>query len=127
MWGKMAHKGDFPECNRCTSFQCRTCGLDSGVFKEEGSVSSGNSLIKTNVISIILLILSEFIDKKPINPVYLFIIVGLAVNAIRYLLIHRAMKEKNSNDGEADNYYGKAVLMDIIAFIILMIGLFTQD
>ena len=68
----MAHKGDFPECDRCTSFQCRTCGLDSGVFKEEGSVSSGNSLIKTNIICIILLILSEFIDKKPIEPIYLF-------------------------------------------------------
>ena len=25
----MAEKGDFPECEKCTSFQCKSCGLEA--------------------------------------------------------------------------------------------------
>jgi len=117
----MAHKGDFPECNRCTSFQCSNCGLDNGVFKEEGDVSKGNTYINYNILIIVGFIIAVIADEIEFNAVSCFILIVLPVIAIYQFLIHRTLKEDNSNNKEAEKYYIRGLIIDIIVFICLAI------
>lgn len=93
----MAYKGDFPECNRCTSFQCETCGLDKGILKIKGLVSEANWLIKINIIEIVLTFL--FLDKDGrIWHIFFY------ASSIISLSIYRALKEQNSQ-AEVDKFF----------------------
>lgn len=50
----MAEKGDFPECEKCTSFQCVTCGLEAS--RGEGYITARKNVFKYCIYSILVLI-----------------------------------------------------------------------
>ena len=58
----MAEKGDFPECEKCTSFQCQTCGLEAS--RGDGSITGRKSAFKY-CLYMALAIIASYIFKSP--------------------------------------------------------------
>lgn len=63
----MARKGDYAECTKCTSFQCKTCGLDVGLKKGNGAVTLTVNATKWSAICSVALIAGNYfkIDQTP--------------------------------------------------------------
>lgn len=116
----MAHKGDFPECNVCTSFQCRTCGLDSGVFQPEGDVTRGNSLIKYNLFIIGMMILCFLDGEKEVNIINIAIGIGGPIVSIYLLLAHRWLSENKNTQEKAGEYMLMALGIDAFVFLYVI-------
>lgn len=53
----MAIKGDFEECERCTSFQCNTCGLDTF---GDGEVTSTIKALKNSATMALACVLLHY-------------------------------------------------------------------
>ena len=116
----MAHKGDFPECQRCTSFQCKTCGLDQGPLKIEGDVTQGNSMINFNLLLLVYVGIAYISRGLTIGFVNGIILIGFPILSIILFWIHRVLREENSNNPEAEKFFLMALGLDMICGVFLL-------
>jgi len=61
----MAEKGDFNECEKCTSFQCTTCGLEAS--RGEGYVTERKSAFKCCLYMAICIIAGYILQSPPMS------------------------------------------------------------
>lgn len=61
----MAEKGDFQECEKCTSFQCQTCGLEAS--RGEGYITERKTAFKACGFFAIGIIASYVFKSPPIS------------------------------------------------------------
>ncbi len=118
----MAHKGDFPECAKCTSFQCRTCGLDHGSLRPEGNITFSETLININILLICGSIL-EYCFGSDFSFFLILWIIGV-VFATLMLFVYISMKQEDYN--ASDNLFYMAMVVEYTPLILLIYSLFLQ-
>jgi len=74
----MAEKGDFPECEKCTSFQCTTCGLEAS--RGEGFITARKNAFKVcSYLALgLIVIYSLHLDKMSFSKMIFLVMFPLS-------------------------------------------------
>lgn len=101
-------KGDFPECQKCTSFQCTTCGLDQ-INKDSGGVSSTYNIFKSICVLIFLLILSWLFGEITLFKAIAFSIAFGSIGAYRIIVFIENKDNVNKEYGKENLITGLSI------------------